>query len=349
LQLVKTTTSFCLTFLKSFVVVNQVVGSSKGAFFLFETKIPTARLGASCAVAASTFESSSLFRTIDLLPKMSQEEEDENPVEELRPPSKGRSYNPFKPSQEVHVSSSDDDDDDPNLPGSSALGDFSAGAKADFGASGINFEFPLHKACQQGNLDKVKDLAEGITSTKKNVNEKDDFGWTPLFYAVESAHTHVVTYLVSQKASVRLRDNDSRNLLHHAAIGNNPTLIQTLSRLGCDVNLKDSYGDVPLFYTVRAGFLEATEALLAAGADLNAKGLCNDTALHWAAKRNNEDMVRLLLHKGAKKKSPDDRKTNPYDWARRAELKDMLRPTAQVESAEPTSAAVAAKKSVKAQ
>ena len=227
---------------------------------------------------------------------MSQEEEDDHHAEELQLPRKGGSYNPFKPAQEVHVSSSDDDDDDPNLPGSSALGDFAAGAKADFGASGINFEFPLHKACQQGNLETVKDLAEGITSTKKNVNEKDDFGWTPLFYAVESAHTHIVTYLISQKASVRLRDNDSRNLLHHAAIGNNPTLIQTLARLGCDVNLKDSYGDVPLFYTVRAGFFEATEAIMAAGADVNAKGLCNDTALHWAAKRNNEDLVRLLLH-----------------------------------------------------
>jgi ankyrin repeat protein len=279
---------------------------------------------------------------------MSQEEEDEN-IEEVRPANKGRSYNPFAAAQEVHVSSSDDDEDDPALPGSSALADFSAGAKADYGASGINFEFPLHKACQLGNLDKVRDLAEGITSTKKNVNEKDDFGWTPLFYAVESAHTHIVTYLVAQKASVRLRDNDSRNLLHHAAIGNSPTLIQTLARLGCDANLKDSYGDVPLFYTVRAGYFEATEALLAAGADVNAKGLCNDTALHWAAKRNNEDMVRLLLLKGAKKKSPDDRKTNPYDWAKQAALKDLLRPSTQAEPAEPTAAAVALKKSVKAQ
>jgi ankyrin repeat protein len=288
---------------------------------------------------------------IVLFSVMSQEEEDDHHAEELQLPRKGGSYNPFKPAQEVHVSSSDDDDDDPNLPGSSALGDFAAGAKADFGASGINFEFPLHKACQQGNLETVKDLAEGITSTKKNVNEKDDFGWTPLFYAVESAHTHIVTYLISQKASVRLRDNDSRNLLHHAAIGNNPTLIQTLARLGCDVNLKDSYGDVPLFYTVRAGFFEATEAIMAAGADVNAKGLCNDTALHWAAKRNNEDLVRLLLHKGAKKKSPDDRKTNPYDWARQAALKDMLRPTTQAEppAEQPTAVAAAAKRSVKAQ
>jgi ankyrin repeat protein len=279
---------------------------------------------------------------------MSLEEEDEN-FEEVRPPNKGRTYNPFAAAKEVHVSSSDDDEDEPTLPGSSALGDFSAGAKADYGASGINFEFPLHKACQLGNLDKVRDLAEGITSTKKNVNEKDDFGWTPLFYAVESAHMHIVTYLISQKASVRLRDNDSRNLLHHAAIGNSPTLIQTLASSGCDANLKDSYGDAPLFYTVRAGFFEATEALLAAGADVNAKGLCNDTALHWAAKRNNEDMARLLILKGAKKKSPDDRKTNPYDWAKHAALKDLLRPTAQAEPTEQNAAAVALKKSVKAQ
>lgn len=285
----------------------------------------------------------------DILLGMSQEDDDEN-VEEVAPPNKGRSYNPFAAAKEVHVSSSDDDDDDdPALQGSSALGDFSAGAKADYGASGINFEFPLHKACQLGNLDKVRDLAEGITSTKKNVNEKDDFGWTPLFYAVESAHTHIVTYLVSQKASVRLKDNDSRNLLHHAAIGNNPTLIQTLASFGCDVNVKDSYGDVPLFYTVRAGYFEATEALLAAGADVNAKGLCNDTALHWAAKRNNEDMVRLLVLKGAKKKSADDRKTHPYDWARQAALKDLLRPAAQSEPAQPPAAPVAMKKSVKAQ
>jgi ankyrin repeat protein len=280
---------------------------------------------------------------------MSLDDDAEN-VEEFRPPNRGRNYNPFAAAQEVQVSSSDDDEDDPNLQGSLALGDFSAGAKADFGASGINFEFPLHKACQQGNLDKVKDLAEGITSTRKNVNEKDDFGWTPLFYAVESAHTSIVTYLISQKASVRLRDNDSRNLLHHAAIGNNPTLIQTLASLGCDANLKDSYGDTPLFYTVRAGYFEATEALLAAGADVNAKGLCNDTPLHWAAKRNNEDMARLLVLKGAKKKSPDDRKTNPCDWARHAALKDLLRPTAvHTESAESSGMPVAVKKSVKAQ
>jgi ankyrin repeat protein len=138
-------------------------------------------------------------------------------------------------------------------------------------------------------------------------------------------------------------------LLHHAAIGNSPTLIQTLASLGCDVNLKDSYGDVPLFYTVRAEYFEATEALLAASADVNAKGLCNDTALHWAAKRNSEDLVRLLIMKGAKKKSPDDRKTNPCDWARQAALKDLLRPVAQAEPSETSAAPVALKKSVKAQ
>ncbi len=302
------------------------------------------------AVAASLTQrlNTTVCSRVRLLSNMSQEQDDEN-VEQIRPSHKGRSYNPFASVAEVHVSSSDDDEDGPTLPGSTALGDFSAGAKADYAASGINFEFPLHKACQQGSLDKVRDLAEGITSTKKNVNEKDDFGWTPLFYAVEGAHTHVVSYLVTQKASVRLRDNDSRNLLHHAAIGNSPTLIQMLAGLGCDVNLKDSYGDVPLFYTVRAGYFEATEALLAASADVNAKGLCNDTALHWAAKRNNEDLVRLLVMKGAKKKSPDDRKTNPCDWARQAALKDLLRPVAQAEPSESNAAAVGIKKGVKAQ
>ena len=103
------------------------------------------------------------------------------------------------------------------------------------------FKGTLHKACDKGNIEAVKQhLADGA-----NVNTKDKYGWTPLRYAA-NGHKEIVRLLIAKGADVNAKTQSGWTSLHGAAIDGHKEVAELLIAAGTDVNAKNNNGETPL-------------------------------------------------------------------------------------------------------
>ena len=139
----------------------------------------------------------------------------------------------------------------------------------------------LFDACRKGQLKVVNDLIERILvfklKPKANVNAKDSYGYSPLFYAVRDGHRDIV---------------------------------RTLLAKGAEVNAKDREGATPIFHAVRAGHKEIANLLIAKGADVNAKDRKGLSLLYYAKLAGHDEIVRRLIAKGAEEIGDVDKIVN---------------------------------------
>jgi uncharacterized protein len=127
-------------------------------------------------------------------------------------------------------------------------------------------------------------------SLASELEARDSFGWTPLFYAI--GHRHL-------------------------------ECLKDLLRRGADPNTKDNWGQTPLGYACQHGFRETVDILLSAGADVNLPGRYGRTPLYCTAR---EDLSRhwrtssspdpppiatALIRAGAKIDLPDESGATP--------------------------------------
>jgi ankyrin repeat protein/beta-lactamase regulating signal transducer with metallopeptidase domain len=152
----------------------------------------------------------------------------------------------------------------------------------------------FHMAAFTGNLSRVKELVE----TGTDVDTKDEFGWTALFWAACAGQTTVAEYLIEKKADLGAQDASGHSLLHQAARTRTDAvrLVELLIAKGADVNARNARGDTPLHL---ACYSNVAELLIAKGADVNAKNRTGYTALHSAASANHLEVAELLISKGA--------------------------------------------------
>jgi ankyrin repeat protein len=148
-----------------------------------------------------------------------------------------------------------------------------------------------------GNLAQVKSLVE----SGADPNAKDDFGWTPLYWAVSTGQEEVAEYLIRRGAQVDAKMVNERTLLHQAAQAGVVHLVEVLISKGLDVKGTTTEGYTPLHLAAEAGRREVAEILIAKGADINAKTTdeAKTTPLHMAAFAGHKDVVELLIAKGA--------------------------------------------------
>ncbi len=128
--------------------------------------------------------------------------------------------------------------------------------------SGLAFGGEIHDASRDGDLEKVKAL---LKSNPNLVISKDNYGQTPLHYAVQYGQKTVAELLLANKA---------------------------------DVNAKASKGVTPLHLAAQQGNKEFVELLLANKADINAKTIIGWTPLYLAAQNGHKDVATLLLQHG---------------------------------------------------
>ena len=76
---------------------------------------------------------------------------------------------------------------------------------------------------------------------------------------------------------------DGSATLLHIASKHDVEILKYFVELGGDVNGKDKYDRVPLFYAAMAGKMECVQYLVSEGGDVQSKDNNGKTPLNWAA------------------------------------------------------------------
>ena len=96
----------------------------------------------------------------------------------------------------------------------------------------------LMTAANQGDVNRIRALVD----MGGDVNAQDDFGWTPLRFAVRKRHSEAVQELIRASADVNLCSNSGRTALMSAVANNAPNIVQSLVEAGADLTAKNGDG-----------------------------------------------------------------------------------------------------------
>ena len=158
-------------------------------------------------------------------------------------------------------------------------------------------DYPLHYAAGRGgNLAAVAQLLRLGSGRGFDVNEKNNFGRTPLYYAAGWGHATIVVTLLSAGADAHAKDNDGETPLHRAADNGHAPVVSLLLSAGAKADEEAGFvRHTPLHLAAGSGHAAVVSLLLSAGAEVNAKNLIDNTPLHHAAKSAHASAVSLLL------------------------------------------------------
>ncbi len=100
----------------------------------------------------------------------------------------------------------------------------------------------IHAAAFLGNLEDINQHIKVGT----NLNEKDEYGSTPLTIAVTFDKTDVAKALIKAKADLSITNNEGSTPLHTAAFFCRTEIVKALLANGADKSLKNNYGSTAL-------------------------------------------------------------------------------------------------------
>ena len=151
----------------------------------------------------------------------------------------------------------------------------------------------LYWAAKSGEIDRIKDLAQGGTPINYVANFASQ---TPLMAASGEGHCIAVEYLLEKNAHVDFVDSDHNSALTIAAQRGQLDVMKRLAKANADVNHANVHGETALLYATCRGYESVVEWLLANGANVDHVATYGKTALHSAYCG---EMARILLANNA--------------------------------------------------
>ncbi len=186
---------------------------------------------------------------------------------------------------------------------------------ADVNASNNWGNTPLHYALDNGHTE----VAMALIDKGADVNARDNAGDTPLHYALDKGHTEAAMALIDKGADVNARnnsqDNDEYTPLHLALMNGHTEAAMAAIDKGADVNARDNAGETPLHYALSNGRTEVAMAAIDKGADVNARDNAGETPLHLALMNGHTEVAMAVIDKGADMNARDNAGDAPLHYA----------------------------------
>ncbi|KUL86888.1 hypothetical protein ZTR_05366 [Talaromyces verruculosus] len=134
--------------------------------------------------------------------------------------------------------------------------------------------------------------------------------------AARAGSVSVVDYLCRASLDYSWCDEDGQTLLHAAAIGGKPEILDQLLRAcpNLELNAIDKYGQTPLIRATQLGHAKFVEDLCTRQADVSLPDENGRAALHHAILKD-VVIIRSLLKRGASATSTDNQKQTPMHLA----------------------------------
>ncbi|XP_076109489.1 uncharacterized protein LOC143078512 [Mytilus galloprovincialis] len=170
----------------------------------------------------------------------------------------------------------------------------------------ISLRSPLHKACREGNEEKVVSILE-ITSDYEFINKDDIHGWTLLHVACMMQNTNMVNLLLTKHADINKITNTGATPLYIASFYGRNEIVEILISNRADINKCNLNGFSPLHISCYFGYKAICTTLLHTGSDKNGEDNDHETPLSIACEMGHCELVDLLLENEVrlKKKNRD--------------------------------------------
>ena len=156
---------------------------------------------------------------------------------------------------------------------------------------------PLHYAAALGNVEIAQLLLQfpGI-----DIDVRDKFGNSPLFWAIYNGHSNMVSFLLHSGCNPDVPNYSCETLLHLVSVfpAIHPNLPEVLLQFGLNPNALGASGQTPLHNACALGDIRTAYSLLKCGAFLHAQDFFGETPLHWAVRENQVSAVSLLIKAG---------------------------------------------------
>ena len=107
-----------------------------------------------------------------------------------------------------------------------------------YGQENVIADASIHVAALQGNVEAIREYIKAGS----DLNEKDEYGSTPLIIAITFGKTEVARALIEAGADMNIRDNNGSTPLHLAAFFCRPEIVRALLDNGANRQLRNNSG-----------------------------------------------------------------------------------------------------------
>ncbi|XP_071086287.1 serine/threonine-protein phosphatase 6 regulatory ankyrin repeat subunit A-like [Haliotis cracherodii] len=174
--------------------------------------------------------------------------------------------------------------------------DFLLDKGADVGIVDGRHDSILHLACVGGGVEIVKPILS--YTTRVDINEKGNYGKTPIMNAAWTRHTDVLQLLVSKGADLSSADDGGDSILHWACVGGHAEMVKyVLSMKRFDINSRGVCERTPVMEAAVHGHDEVFHLIVRSGGDLTLADAKARNILHLACRGGNLEIVKYVLSK----------------------------------------------------
>ena len=186
---------------------------------------------------------------------------------------------------------------------------------------------PLHVAAEKGDIKMIE-----LVLPRFEIDSLDERGQTPLMLAATFGKKAAFEMLIQNDANPYLKCSLGDCLLHFAAAGGNPHILEYLLSRDLDVNQRNGVGVTPLATAAIYGKQRAFELLLDKKADPFLTKKDGDSVLHFAACGGSVPIISKLISLGLDKNLEDPFGRTPLITATKCRKYEAVRYLLSIEA-----------------